>query len=69
MWDMQVPETNASPEPIATNKRPYFEALEKADEAGSEDRIDISAREEYLSSLLAKQLLPVLESATGKSAE
>src|ERR1017187_1913118 len=64
MWDMQVPETNASPEQIATNKRPYYEALEKADEAGSEDRIDISAREEYLSSLLAKQLLPVLESAT-----
>ena len=69
MWDMQVPETNASPEQIATNKRPYYEALEKADEAGSEDRIDLSALAEYLSSLLAKQLLSVLESVTGKSAE
>ncbi len=66
---VHLPGTNAIPEQIATNKRPYYEALEKADVAESEGRIDVTALEEYLSSLLAKQLLSVLESATGKSTE
>jgi hypothetical protein len=64
-----LPGTNAIPEQIAANKSPYYEALEKADVADSEGCIDVSSLEEYLSSLLAKQLLSVLESATGKSAE
>jgi hypothetical protein len=65
----RLPGTNTIPEQIAANKFPYYEALEKADIADSEGRTDVSVLEEYLSSLLAKQLLSVLESATGKSAE
>jgi hypothetical protein len=66
---VHLPGTNAIPEQIAANKLPYYEALERADIAESEGRADVSALEDYLSSLLAKQLLSVLESATGKAAE
>jgi len=66
---VHLPGTNAIPEQIAINKSPYYEALEKADVADSEGCIDVSALEEYLSSLLAKQLLSVLESDTGKPAK
>jgi Fic family protein len=65
---VHLPGTNAIPEQISTNKHPYYEALEKADVAALEGRVDVSVLEEYLSSLLAKQLLSVLESATGKIA-
>jgi hypothetical protein len=66
---VHLPGTNAIPEQIAANKRPYYDALEKADVADSEGRMDVSALEEYLSSLLAKQLISVLESATGNLAK
>lgn len=64
-----LPGTNAIPEQIAADKRPYYQALEKADEADAKGVVDVSALEDYLSSLLAKQLVSVLESATGKAAE
>lgn len=44
------------PEQIAAHRDPYYLALEAADDAASEDRMDFSAMEELLQAYLAKQL-------------
>ncbi|MGH9422326.1 MAG: hypothetical protein ACRD3J_20275, partial [Thermoanaerobaculia bacterium] len=54
----RLPGTKTIPEMIATNKEPYYAALEEAD-AG-----DLSALEKLLSSLLAKQLYDIHRIAT-----
>ena len=55
------------PEQISEDKRPYYEALEAADAAEREGRIDVSRLEILLDSLLARQLLRVLENARGSA--
>ncbi|MGB9234181.1 MAG: Fic family protein [Terriglobales bacterium] len=60
----RVPGSQTVPELIATNRRPYYEALEKADTAyEATQKIDVSAMEALLSSLLARQLTSVFDAA------
>jgi Fic family protein len=61
----RLPGTKTIPELIAINKLPYYRALEGADEASGGGKIDLTAMEEYLSELLAKQLLSVHQAAKG----
>ena len=62
-----LPGTKTIPEQIAANKFPYYDALEAADKAYKEDRIDVSALEKLLSDNLAEQLVHVHQAATGQS--
>jgi Fic family protein len=55
--------TNTIPDQIVDNRVPYFDALEAADKAYQEKRIDVSEMELLLSRLLAKQLLDLFERA------
>ncbi len=60
---MRLPGRHTIPEQIAENKTPYYRALETADIAAKEERIDVSALENLMSDYLAKQLLRVHEAA------
>ena len=51
---------------IVENRTPYFAALDAADKAWAEGRIDLAAMEEPLESLLAKQLTSYFQQAGGK---
>lgn len=62
----RLPGTNTIPDQISKDKNPYYKALEAADAAWAEEKIDLSVLEEYLAGLLAKQLVSVHEQATGK---
>jgi Fic family protein len=61
-----LPGTNTIPEQISNDKRPYYKALEAADESWVGNKIDLSKLEELLSALLANQLVSVHQQATGK---
>lgn len=61
----QLPGHYTIPEQIAENKTPYYEALEQADRAFKDDRIDVSAVEDLLKNMLALQLAGFLENASG----
>lgn len=65
----QLPGKNTIPEQIADNKTPYYEALEAADLAWKERRIDLTDLENLLGDKLATQLLEVYQDATGSSGE
>lgn len=60
----RLPGTNTIPEQISREKGPYYKALEAADRAFEAGRIDLSAMEELMDSLLARQLLSIHEEAT-----
>ena len=55
----RLPGTRTIPEFISDDKTPYYRALEKADES------DLTELEEFVHSLLAKQLLGIAEAASG----
>lgn len=59
-----LPGTTTVPELIAANKQAYYEALDAADAAWVEGRLDVSQMEELLGNYLAKQLHGVYERAT-----
>jgi Fic family protein len=59
----RLPGSRTIPEQIVKNRAPYFEALDAADEAAREGRIDVGKMEVLLESLLAAQLLSVVERA------
>lgn len=61
----QLPGSMTIPEQISSNKFPYYDALEDADKAFHDGRIDVSALEQLTGDMLAAQLLSVHESATG----
>jgi Fic family protein len=61
-----LPGANTIPEQISNDKRPYYKALEAADEAWAGNKIDLSGLEDLLSGLLANQLVRVHQQATGK---
>ncbi|MGW9229232.1 Fic family protein [Pseudorhizobium sp. NPDC055634] len=61
-----LPGRNTIPDQIVDNRRPYFDALEHADRADAEGRLDLSGMEALLESTLAVQLASVMETATGK---
>lgn len=53
------------PELIVQNREPYYKALDAADAAWQNDKVDVSVMEILLESLLAKQLSSVLREASG----
>jgi len=55
----RLPGAKTIPERIAENKRPYYAALEAADAAWKEGRVDVSAMETLLQEHLAAQLTDV----------
>jgi Fic family protein len=61
----RLPGKNTIPEQISLNKKPYYDALESADEAQLKKQVDVAALEAMLDAQLAKQLLAVHETATG----
>ena len=61
----RLPGPKSIPELLAENKQPYYDALERADEADRDGRLDLSAMEDLLAGLLAKQLLSTFEQAGG----
>lgn len=61
-----LPGRNTIPDQIVDNRRPYFEALEAADEAAKNGEINLSKMEDLIEGMLAAQLAGVMESATGK---
>jgi hypothetical protein len=55
------------PDRIAANKLPYYHALDAADAAYREgSTVDVSKMEGLLEGMLARQLVEVVESASGK---
>ena len=60
------PGTPTIPDLIVENRQPYFNALDAADEAWAQGRIDLSVMEELLEILLAKQLTGYFQQAGGK---
>ncbi len=61
-----LPGPRTIPDRIARRKQPYYGALEAADLAWEERRLDVSAMEELLEGHLAQQLLDVHKLATGQ---
>lgn len=65
----RLPGHTTMPEQIAADKGPYYDALEKADENWSEDKLDLSDLEALLDSCLADQLLSAYDDANNPDKE
>jgi Fic family protein len=63
----RLPGTTIIPDYIVTARAAYIDALQEADAAWDENRLDLSAMERLLESLMAKQLLNVIHQATGNA--
>lgn len=64
----RLPGVNTIPDQISAQKAPYYEALEAADRAYSEDSaIKVTQMEALLEGLLANQLVSILRAAKGPS--
>jgi Fic family protein len=61
----RVPGKKTIPEQIASDKTPYYRALEAADKEWEAEKLDLSMLEKLLSDMLANQLASVHEQATG----
>jgi Fic family protein len=61
-----LPGTPTIPDQIVDNREPYFDALEAADAAFRDGRIDVSRMEELLAALLATQLAEFYKAVGGK---
>jgi len=59
----RLPGTNTIPAQIASDKTPYYKALEAADNAYHDRSLNVSELEEFLSGLLATQLVSVYRAA------
>lgn len=64
--DSLLPGTPTIPEQIASNKEPYYTALEDADKAWATDKMDVTALEDLLGEMLARQLLNAAKEAAGE---
>lgn len=62
---MLLPGDKTIPEQIISNCSPYYKALEVADEADLRGGIEVAELEKMMASMLATQLLSVVEVATG----
>ncbi len=63
----RIPGSTTIPERIAANKDPYYDALDDADAAWKEGRLDVSRMENMVATHLASQLIAIHNSATGQS--
>jgi len=61
-----LPGEHTIPQQIETDRGPYYDALEAADDADRKGAIDVSVMEELISNMLAAQLLSVHNKAVGK---
>ena len=61
-----LPGTPTIPDQIVDNREPYFDALDAADAAFRDGRVDVSRMEDLLASLLARQLAEFYRSVGGK---
>lgn len=61
-----LPGTPTIPDQIVDNRNPYFAALDAADAAFRDGKIDVSKMEELLGALLANQLAGFYQAAGGK---
>jgi len=61
----RLPGPQTIPDQIAKEKNSYYDALEASDQSLKEGKMDLSQLEEYLSGLLANQLLSVHKQAIG----
>lgn len=59
----KLPGTSTIPAQIAQGRQPYYDALDEADAADARGTIDVSAMEELVSNLLAKQLVDLFDQA------
>jgi Fic family protein len=59
----RIPGRRTIPEQIEMDRKPYFAALDAADEAARQGKVDISKMEELLGYLLAEQLYAAWEDA------
>lgn len=64
----RLPGVPTIPEQIATDKKPYYDALEAADEAAQGEMTDLQLMVGLLEDYLQKQLQAVLEAATSSEA-
>jgi Fic family protein len=64
--DSVLPGAPTIPEQIATNKKPYYEALEDADRHWSGEKIDVAKLEAMLDGMLSIQLLSAAKEASGE---
>jgi Fic family protein len=64
---MKIPGTPTIPEMIIDNREPYYAALEQADLSADQGAPELTAMEDLLESLLAKQLLTVVSEASGNN--
>jgi len=62
----ELPGIHTIPEHLSDDKRPYYKALEDADEAWKNKHLNVSRLEDLLNDALVKQLLQVHEKATGR---
>ena len=62
----RLPGKPTIPDLIAEQKGPYYKALEVADAAWAEGRLDLTALESLLESHLAAQLVSAVEEARGQ---
>ena len=63
----RLPGTLTIPDQIVANRQPYYAALDAADDAWANAKIDVSAMETLLSGMLAAQLLSVHQAASNIS--
>jgi Fic family protein len=61
-----LPGTPTIPDQIVDNRNPYFDALDAADAACKEGRVDVSKMEELIARLLARQLTGFFQAAGGR---
>jgi Fic family protein len=61
-----LPGTPTIPDQIVDNRNPYFDALDAADVAWREGRVDVSKMEDLLGALLAQQLTGFYKAVGGK---
>lgn len=61
-----LPGTPTIPDQIVSDRRGYFAALDAADEAFRDGRVDLTVMEDLLGGMLARQLSGFYESAGGK---
>jgi Fic family protein len=63
----RIPDTSTIPDLISENKRPYYDALEAADESwASRQEIDLTELEETLGNFAGRALVSALEEASGR---
>ena len=65
--DSLLPGAPTIPEQIAGNKKPYYDALEAADQRLTDGAMDVSALEDMLNGMLAKQLVSAAKQAKGEA--